>query len=68
VTLDQVQVMEGGHVLSRFAEVEAEVVSPEGDLRRVDRLLAESGRPAERADAEDLARSRPARAAQAAGS
>jgi CHAD domain-containing protein len=43
VTLDQVQVMEGGRVLSRFAEVEAEVVSPEGDLRRVDRLLTKAG-------------------------
>jgi CHAD domain-containing protein len=43
VTLDQVQVMEGRHVLSRFAEVEAEVVSPEGDLRRVDRLVTKAG-------------------------
>src|SRR5438046_8390831 len=41
VTLDQVEVLEGQHVLDRFAEIEAELVTEDGDLPRVDRLLLE---------------------------
>jgi CHAD domain-containing protein len=43
VTLDQVEVLEGQHVLDRFAEIEAELVADGGDLPRVDRLLLEAG-------------------------
>src|SRR5205085_9205994 len=43
VTLDQVEVLEGQHVLDRFAEIEAELVTEDGDLPRVDRLLLEAG-------------------------
>lgn len=43
VTLDEVEVMEGAHVIGRFAEIEAELVVPGGDLGSVDRLLTRAG-------------------------
>jgi len=43
VTLDEVQVLEGGHVLSRFAELEAEAVDDSADLAHVDEALRAAG-------------------------
>jgi len=43
VTLDEVEVLEGRHVLDRFAEIEAELVTDGADLPRVDRLLLDAG-------------------------
>jgi CHAD domain-containing protein len=44
VTLDEVEVLEGVHVVERFTEIEAELVdASQGDLDRVDRLLRDAG-------------------------
>lgn len=43
VTFDEVQVLEGQHVLSRFAELEAEATDESADLDHVDRMLRDAG-------------------------
>jgi CHAD domain-containing protein len=43
VTVDDVEVVEGQHVLARFAEIEAEAVADDADLSRVDGLLRAGG-------------------------